>query len=401
MRRTVFTLVLTCVLTLSAGLPVAFALTQPIRTVSPDYMAKLSAPPSLTRAIAQAQHSNVIVAPPYMYASYVGQMHAANPNLVILAYENSTFVDKGLDPNGTAHPNSWYLRNCAGHKLRSKGYGSWLMDPRNIRRSWFDDRVAAAKAILSTSHYDGIFLDMLGPFPTTGTYVYDAVTHATTRPAIPGSKPCRNWTDKGWMDATGTLAQRIHLATGRPVWGNGINTGPWYFTKPTRHLESYTSGLMAEAFVRGAESGVKAFWNETQWKQDVDMLVQANASGHPVLAVTKVWVPASAAQIAAWHRYALATFLLGAGPTSYFEFRSDRSLSDDDPWCRAAIGTPVGGYGKIGGVYRRDFTSGRVLVNPTNATVRVSLGRTFRTLEGTLVTNVTFGPHTGAILLAP
>jgi hypothetical protein len=367
-------------------------------TVSPDYMARMSGRPTLEQAIAQAQHSDVIIATAYMYQPYVVAMHAANPDLVILAYENATFLDRSVDPNGTAKPESWYLRNCLGHQLRSKGYGAWLMDPRDIGGGWFDDRVATAQALLTKSGYDGIFLDMVGPFPTTGTYVTDAVTGSFTMPAVPGSSPCSNWSDASWMDTTGALAQRIRSVTGKPTWGNGINHGPWYFTKPTSRLQPFMDGLMAEAFVRGAASGVNAYWNETQWKQDVDMLVDANAGGRSVLAVTKVWVPATPAQIDAWHRYAEATFLLGAGPTAYFEFRADTALSDDDPLSHLAIGTPTGAYAKVNGVYRRDFTLGRVLVNPSSVTTTIDLGATYVTFGGATVTALTMKPHSAAIL---
>ena len=361
-------------------------------------MAKISGRPTLSQALAQAQHFDVIVATAFMYQPYVAQMHAVNPNLVILAYENSTFLDKGTDPNGTHEPDSWYLKNCVGHKLRAKGYGSWLMDPRNVRGAWFDDRVATAQNLLASSGYDGIFLDMLGPYPTSGTYVYDATTGALSRPAIPGSSPCANWADLGWMDATGALAQRIRSVTGKTVWGNGINTGTAYFAKPTSHLQPYTDGLMAEAFVRGSANAVNAHWNETAWKRDVDMLVDAASRGEPVLAITKLWVPATSAQIATWHEYSLATFLLGAGPTSFFQFRSNTSLSPDDPWCRTALGAPLGPYAKTGSVYRRDFAGGRVLVNPTTGAVTVDLGGGFVTLAGNRVASITLQPHTAAIL---
>ena len=369
-----------------------------VKTAAPDYMARGAGQPTLARAIAQAKSFDVIIAPAKMYAPFVAQMHAANPNLVILAYENSTFIDAGTDPRGTAEPNGWYARNCRGHKLRSTGYNAWLMDPRNISGAWFDNRISTARTLLSQSGYDGIFLDLLGPYPATGTYVYDATTHKLSRPAIPGSAPCKFWTDTAWMDTVGALSVKIRSATGKQVWGNGLNDGTAYFLKATKQIQRYTDGTMAEVFVRGEANGVKTHWPEAAWKRDVDMLIDANAHGERVLAITKLWVKATNAQVAAWHQYALATFLLGAGPSDYFEFRSNASLSSDDPWCRVALGAPTGAYAKIGGVYQRNFATGRVLVNPTGVTVRVKLGKSFTTLTGGTVTSVTLTPYTASIL---
>jgi hypothetical protein len=49
-------------------------------------------------------------------------------------------------------------------------------------------------------------------------------------------------------------------------------------------------------------------------------------------------------------------------------------------------------------VYRRVFSNGLVLVNPTTASATVALSEPYRTLSGTLVTSVSLAPHTGQIL---
>ena len=49
-------------------------------------------------------------------------------------------------------------------------------------------------------------------------------------------------------------------------------------------------------------------------------------------------------------------------------------------------------------MYRRAFSSGLVLVNPTSSTHWVDLGSTYIDLEGNTVTSVSLEPHTGKIL---
>jgi hypothetical protein len=156
---------------------------------------------------------------------------------------------------------------------------------------------------------------------------------------------------------------------------------------------------MAEVFVRPATSAVNFYKNEVNWRYDVDMLVDAAARGQFVTAITKVWTNSTATQQDAWHRYALGTFLLGYRPGSaFFTFRTDKRLTPPSRYWDVDLGLPVGGYAKIGGVYQRTFALGRVLVNPTTATVTVNLGGVFTDLDGRSVTSVTLAPHTAEIL---
>jgi hypothetical protein len=115
--------------------------------------------------------------------------------------------------------------------------------------------------------------------------------------------------------------------------------------------------------------------------------------------MTKVWTNGTQDQKDAWHRYALATFLLGYTPgKSYFAFRYDRSLTTLNPYWSVNIGDPVGSYANVNGVYERQFSNGWVYVNPTTTTVTVDLGGSYRTLEGTVVTSLTLPPHAGDVL---
>jgi hypothetical protein len=106
----------------------------------------------------------------------------------------------------------------------------------------------------------------------------------------------------------------------------------------------------------------------------------------------------------AWHQYSLATFLLGSNGRSWFRFGMSQPESDPTsmhPWWRVPIGSPTNAYAKIGGVYQRWFTNGRVLVNPTTGTFTVQLGRRYRTLDGKTVTSVQLGAWGAAVLTKP
>ena len=62
------------------------------------------------------------------------------------------------------------------------------------------------------------------------------------------------------------------------------------------------------------------------------------------------------------------------------------------------LGSPNGAYAKVGGVYQRQFSTGRVLVNPTGATVTVPLGRTYYDPNHHAMTTAKMAPNTGLVL---
>jgi hypothetical protein len=146
---------------------------------------------------------------------------------------------------------------------------------------------------------------------------------------------------------------------------------------------------------------VNTYKSESLWKQDVDMLVNAQQRGSGVLAMTRLWVTATAAQTLAWHEFALASYLLATNGHSFFSFlatHTNAALTADYAIDHVAIGYPLGAYTKVNGAYQRLFSAGASLVNPTAATVRVTLTGLYRDLRGQLVTIVTLPPQSADIL---
>jgi hypothetical protein len=131
------------------------------------------------------------------------------------------------------------------------------------------------------------------------------------------------------------------------------------------------------------------------------MLSSAARSGKTVLVLTKAWAQGSALEKDRWHEYALASFLLGMEGSSFFHF-SYSPHADPlrwDPWWDPDIGRSVESYRSIDGVYRRGFSRGLVVVNPSDGPVDVSLSGSFTSLDGRRVEgSMTLQPHTGAIL---
>jgi hypothetical protein len=186
------------------------------------------------------------------------------------------------------------------------------------------------------------------------------------------------------------------------VIGNGLRDGTAFFDPeaPTSVLlGTGMTGAMAEQWLRGAGDPITAYPGEAAWKQDVDAIAAAGARGTSFLAVTKAWVDATPEEKAAWHLFAVASFLLGDDGTGYLDFTYEPGdASTDFPLSHLELGAALGPYRKQNSVYQRTFVNGRVLVNPRPGTFTIWLGGTYHTLDGQAVTSVTLAGHTALIL---
>jgi Hypothetical glycosyl hydrolase family 15 len=339
---------------------------------------------SSTEAIAQARGVEVIAARPWTYRGHVDQMQRASPGLSLLAYMNATFAQRG---QGDAYPSSWYLRDADGAKVRSRGFGNYLMDPTNP--AWVADRVEHCRRILRISGYDGCLLDMLGTAPVYDWYV-------TAPPIDP--RTGAPWTAEEWLAATTELASAVH--GGNPqatVIGNGLGDGVRFFdpSAPSEQILDGIDGGIAETWLRTAGQSVDSYPGLRAWKMDVDML---GATDKSVFVETKLWTRATDQEAEAWRVFAAASFLLGTDGDAYFAFSRSRTGDEVTAAPAPAIGSPVSAYERNGDVFERTFTGGMVVVNPTGGSSTVELGGDYRDASGNLVRSLSLGPHSAAIL---
>lgn len=341
-------------------------------------------------AVEDARGFDVITALRGSYRGHVSAMRQANPDLRLLAYLNGAFAQGS---EGSAFPADWYLRDANGYKIKND-WGLWLMNPAHP--GWVDNRARACANFIAESGYDGCSLDNLGPGAIwTGAIGREAINPSTGMA----------WTSSDWMRATARLASAVKNTAGsRPVYGNGLGAGHAYFDSsvPTSQLLWPLDGGIAETWIRTAHQGIDRYRPESSWKQDVDMLIDAASRGKHVLAVTKVWSSATQAQKDRWHEYALASFKLADNGVHAFTFSGGR-LEDStatSPWWDVDLGLPQGSYYRSSGVYQRQFSNGRVLVNATGSSVTVDLGGEYTDLRGNVVNRVSLAGHTGRLLLA-
>jgi hypothetical protein len=343
--------------------------------------------PGLAVALRQARRFDLVFAHWNMYDDYVPDMLSENPKLRLFVYLNGMF-----SPN-SHYPSSWYARDHAHHKIRWPEFGTYLMDPTSA--GWISEVGRLCLERLALSRYQGCFVDSLG---TTGINLGSV----SALPIDPMTGDV--YTRSRWLSATSALAAQVGSATApAPVFINGLSNGVGYFdpSGPSSQLLDGVKGGMIEAFVRPPTSAVDAYESEGAWRQEVDMLVDIchRSTGHVAVAITKVWTTATSEQIDAWHRFALGTFFLGYERRhAYFTFRADHLLSEPFKSWNTRVGKPSGAYFQTGALYVRDFSHGKVVVNPTTDVASMDLGGSFIDLDGIVSSSVTLLPHTATIL---
>ncbi len=339
-------------------------------------------------AVEAATNFPLITALRNSYRAHVPAMRRANPELELSVYMNGVFAQANQQD---AYPPSWYLRDADGNKI-SNNWGIWLMDPANP--GWVEDRAQTCLDFMSFSGYDGCFVDNLGP----GAIWLPSLSAEPINP-----RTGRAWTRQEWMTATTALTEQLQAtAAPSPVLVNGLGYGNEYFrgVAPTSDLLEVADGALAEIWLRAPSQGISSHRPKSAWLRDVELVADAVARGKTVMVSTKVWTDGSRAQKEAWHRFALASFMLADDGSNYFAFSYGR---DEDPtvgndlWS-IDVGEPVGAYEAFEDVYRRDFSQGKVLVNPTETARTVQLDRAYVDPDGVERTSVRLESHSGTIL---
>jgi Hypothetical glycosyl hydrolase family 15 len=313
-------------------------------------------------------------------------MQAANPDLELIAYLNGTHMSFA---DATGRPESWFAHDAAGRRVRNTSFDNWVMNIRNpIWALYTAGRCLDFAQRMGTS---SCYLDDMGAGNLAANFSATPVDPLTGKP----------YSEFSWITATAQLAAAVRsLVPGVKLYANGLNTGTKYFGGPRAvRLLDALDGAEAEAFVRGSGDGVRAYRSESDWKADVDMLVDAESHGKPVLAKTKLWVPATADERGAWRDYAFGTFLLGTNGRSSFAFNG---RGPGRPEARSALettdlGAPTAHYVKAGGAYQRSWSKGMVYVNPSTAPVTVDLGGRFR-IDGQTLDNYVLRAHRAVIV---
>jgi hypothetical protein len=305
-------------------------------------------------------------------------LRAKNPGFVILHYRLGTGLGRKTisgpcDPNG-----SWYqvingtweqewpgdslvqepwFAHWNGQRLVQCDWGWNLMDVANASyRDWWSGKVIQQ---LENNDDDGVFADSFVIPNYMGTW----------NPGLPAIDLAfeAQWKAKleGQMDY---LRQRF---AGR--WYLIPNVG-WWVTSRDQTDYSKADGV----FIEGFGYDVWQAFGQEGWQIQVDRLLPLIQANRAVIGQSyDIWD-------ARGRMFGLATYLLIKGQQTFVNFEQGPS-PEWFPEYEIPIGEPLSAvpassaslYDSAQGVYRRDYSNGRTIVNPGNVTRTVALGGTW------------------------
>lgn len=339
-----------------------------------------------------AATGDYIVMEPWEY-DRIPAYRLQNPGVRILMYKDvSATVDRphetGLYPTGVSYADAdrnhpeWFLTDATGARLEWSDYPG--LHPMDVgSRTYQDAWSGGVLAELRAHDWDGVVLD------DTLTYLSHPTVDDLTSTQIPD--------DASMYRATQSFLSRVGprlKAAGYLAISNvTVEWNTWASVIPA--WTPYVSGWEDEYFTKWGLDTLPRFENaEWQWK--MQLAAWCAARRVPLLAVTYSSQTDREAQV--YHR---ATWLLtwdGATGASVFV----PAELEADHWQYRAnldIGRPVAPRVRlVDGVYRRAYTRGLVVVNPTSFTRVVDLGGTYERLGGREVTQVRLARATAVLL---
>lgn len=280
------------------------------------------------------------------------------------------------------HP-EWFLKDTNGRRVSWADWPhSWQMDvgSSSYQRVW----AANVGAELRRRGWDGVFVDGI-----SRTMQYPWYLDGRVLAKYPGPDDYAR-ASTSFLRRVGPVLRQRHLL----VVGN-INDAPlplW------RQWVGYLSGASKEWWTKAGRGRGEGLLTGDDWAFQTRLLRAAQARSKIFVAITS-----GPADDVASMQYARASFLLFArGRRSAFTYSTGCGPEPAVRYWRENVGTPLGGPASVAGIWRRKFTGGIVVVNPSGGlTLTAALGGTYLKPDGSFAAAVVLPPHTGLVLRRP
>ena len=358
---------------------------------SAEHFAEVLDTPSTFSDPSQSGQRNSVIVLQSWESARAEELKAANPNLIVLAYQNLGSMTQGLGPGGTsssgvnyseantAHP-EWFLKEANGARIAEEDYPYlWMADigEPGYQQLWTENVIR----LLKDGPWNGIVMDDTNTTPRYHVYPQWRIV-------------------KYPNDADYQTAVRSMLAYAGPrIQAAGKlaipNIGAWTeYPEVAKEWLQYVSGGEDEMFVKWSSVPGEGYRTAGDWKTQLEEVRSTESMGKRFLAITQATMSDTGAV-----RYGWASALLdGNGNTSFFA----ASNYDSETWSseyEIALGEPTAAASEIGGgAWGRRFQHGLVIVNPSSSTVKVSFGGTYSGTGLTDATEAAVGSNTALIL---
>ncbi|HSW36936.1 MAG TPA: putative glycoside hydrolase [Candidatus Saccharimonadales bacterium] len=332
-----------------------------------------------------------------MYAS-VPAIKSANPGTKVLVYKNvaATRNDCQYDSHRssgvsycyakTNHP-EWFIKDSAGNPFAFCDYSLlYWMDVGNsaYQQQWLSDVVSNAKA----DGFDGVFMDDTNTHPG----------HCKDNGGLVSALP--SYTDMAYGEAMKAFIANV----GPGLKANGllampnISADPWTSWQEDDALAMVPniSVFFREHFMHWTPDNPSVF-KDNEWAAVEKQMEDVGRTGD-YLANT---YSDNSTQNENTMVYARASFLLAwnGSSASAFQYHVDCQCDSYNPIWAQDIGTPSSARYQVGPAWRREFSGGTAIVNPSSSqSVTASLGGSYTDAKGSTVSSVTLAPASAVIL---
>jgi hypothetical protein len=324
-------------------------------------------------------------------------LKAANPGLEVLVYKDmsstrSYAVRNGVDdaklPTGVgyafaerANP-GWFLSDSNGQRVEWSGYaGHWWMNVGDA--SYQDAWLAGVQAELSAGGWDGVMVD------NTMDSMQYYLPSGRSIPQYPNDTAYSAATES-FLAKVGPALKSSGFAVVPNLGGNFVDTAKY------RRWVTYSSGALREHYGRWGSDGNGLILTDWAWSHQLEQQEIVQSTGGAYIAV-----PYGKTSDVAFQRYVRSSFLMGWDGRSGGLLYTPPSAGVD-PWSSewtADVGVPTAARQAVGAAWKRTYSAGVVVVNPSGSTtVTVPLGGTFVGPDGALVSSVTLAPASGLVL---
>jgi hypothetical protein len=322
----------------------------------------------------------------------VGAIRAADSTTKVLVYQEAQTEGPG-SCQYDAHPSwgisycyadanhpEWFLLTNSGQRAQYTDNGYYMMDIGSVTY-----QQAFAANVIATARrdgFDGVELDDVNLSPAHGT-----------------DGTLAKYTDAQYAAATVSFVAAVSRdisAAGLVISANVGNSNPWDSTAlaESQQIAANLSVYNHEFWLRWQEG--TPLMTGAEWLASIHMEEVIQASGAAFTALTY----GSLNDVQAM-RYVRGSFLLGwnGQSGSALIYRPDPEVVDSySPEWTIDVGTPTGDRYAVGAGWRRQFTGGTVVVNPSGGSQTFDLGGAYRMPDGSLVSSVTLGPASALVL---
>ena len=348
----------------------------------------------------------------------VPQIHSLNPNVLCLLYRNVRTVwgpgsyEYVASEYNTFVNNGWILKDSSGNFVVSEEFTGFAIDIGNLGyQSWLANWVSY---YISSYGANGVYFDWL----FTDTIIFHGASATSINP-----RTGKAWTNAEVETAIINLVDTVKNNIGlKLVVGNSAYDSYAFYNPERRQgilnlmANSKIDGVHSEAWLSAWSQS--NWYSETEWLNAVNMAVEINnnflSKGNKIFVTTSenagLWIPPGQVVLPAgvtdrqYYLYVYASMLLAASYSGNY-MNLGYYTPQDYPQSLFAIdiGSPTGVYRMISGtyVYERDFSNGKVYVNPTSNSYQVVFSGSYLDSNGNSVSSpLTIQPHTGVILTA-